>query len=112
MAATTDSPLSTVPPEDKRLPEPSSAPTGGAPATLLSAADPLAHPYAVDSGAALAAMSADADHGLAAAEAQRRLAIHGPNALAKAVPPSLLGLVARQFQSPLVALLLVGAVVS
>jgi Ca2+-transporting ATPase len=50
--------------------------------------------------------------GLAEAEAARRLADAGPNALPEQAPPGLATLLARQFRDPLVALLLVAAVVS
>jgi Ca2+-transporting ATPase len=44
--------------------------------------------------------------GLSSAEARRRLAKHGPNAIAEAAPPPLWRRTVRQFQSPLIYILL------
>ncbi|MBW0172890.1 MAG: HAD-IC family P-type ATPase [Vulcanococcus sp.] len=50
--------------------------------------------------------------GLTGAEAERRLAVDGPNRLPQASVPSLAALLLRQFASPLIAVLLVAALLS
>ncbi len=55
---------------------------------------------------------ASAAHGLSSNEAQERLESIGPNALPEKPPSSLLWLFLRQFQSPLIYLLLAAAVVA
>src|SRR5207248_5758980 len=62
--------------------------------------------------AVAAALRVDPARGLTAAEAARRLAHFGPNALPAAPPPGLGALVLRQFQSPLVLALAIAAAVS
>jgi Ca2+-transporting ATPase len=57
----------------------------------------------------LAALGSDAASGLAPAEAERRLARSGPNALPERRRRSMLAVFLRQFQSPLIYLLLVAA---
>ncbi len=52
------------------------------------------------------------DRGLTAAEAAARLARHGPNTLPSRPPPSPAQITLRQFQSPLIYILLIAAVVS
>ncbi len=54
----------------------------------------------------------DLRHGLSAAEAARRLAAHGPNALPEAAPRSLAAVFFGQLKSPLVALLIGAAAIA
>ena len=79
------------------MPEPSPAPGAARPWHAIDAAD------------AVRALATDPVAGLAADEAARRLAAHGPNALPQAPEPPAWRRVARQFASPLVALLGVAA---
>ena len=68
--------------------------------------------HTLSSDAALRALDVDAARGLTAAEAARRLASCGPNALPEAPPrPPWLGFL-RQFRSPLIYLLLAAAVLA
>jgi Mg2+-importing ATPase len=67
--------------------------------------------WSVDADALLASLDATPD-GLDTAEAARRLARHGPNRIEAAPALGALRLLARQFDSPLVLILLVGATVS
>jgi Mg2+-importing ATPase len=67
--------------------------------------------WSVDADALLASLDAT-PAGLDAAQAARRLASHGPNRVDEAPALGTLRLLARQFDSPLVLILLVGAVVS
>ena len=67
--------------------------------------------WSVDARALLDALDASPG-GLDAAEAARRLAAHGPNRVDDAPALGALRLLARQFDSPLVLILLVGALVS
>jgi len=75
------------------------------------------HPTAEDAywsrepAAVLHELAADA-RGLSAAEAARRLAQHGPNAVEAASDVAALRLLLRQFANPLVAILVFGAAVS
>ena len=62
--------------------------------------------------AAVAAALGSGPDGLAGPEATRRLARHGPNAVADEAPLAPLRLLLRQFASPLVLILVVGALVS
>jgi Ca2+-transporting ATPase len=55
---------------------------------------------------------ATGERGLSQAEAAKRLARYGPNALREAPPPSNLLILLHQFQSPLIAILVVAAVVT
>jgi Mg2+-importing ATPase len=64
-----------------------------------------------DEGVLLAALAAGRA-GLTGDEAARRLAVHGPNRVVDAPERGALRLLARQFSSPLVLILLVGAAVS
>jgi len=61
---------------------------------------------------ALALLQTDAASGLTQAEAQRRLAQEGPNALPEAPPRPLWHTFARQFKSPLIYILFVAAVLA
>ncbi len=81
-------------------------------AAAADAAEPLRAPHAWSAAAVAAALGADVAHGLTWQEAQQRLARAGPNALALTPPPSLARLLIRQFQSPLIVLLLVAAAVA
>lgn len=74
--------------------------------TQVAAAAPTAW-HALAPGAVLARLSADGERGLAAAEAARRLAQQGPNALPEPEPRSRLRMFAEQFRSLLVAVLAV-----
>jgi magnesium-transporting ATPase (P-type) len=57
-------------------------------------------------------LASDLEHGLSAPEAARRLAEHGPNRLPQRTRPPYVALLARQFVSPLVLLLIAAAAVS
>lgn len=61
--------------------------------------------HALEPEAAIAELASRADHGLAASEAAARLQKHGPNVLKRARGPSLLALVCRQINNPIVYLL-------
>ncbi len=52
------------------------------------------------------------ENGLSGREAARRLRLHGPNTVGESGEPGALSLLLRQFQSPLVLILLFGAVIS
>jgi hypothetical protein len=67
--------------------------------------------WSVDADVLFASLAATPD-GLEEAEAARRLARHGPNRIEDAPALGALRLLARQFDSPLVLILLVGATVS
>ncbi|HSN15164.1 MAG TPA: HAD-IC family P-type ATPase [Anaeromyxobacteraceae bacterium] len=67
--------------------------------------------HALDGAQALAALDATPG-GLTGAEAARRLARHGPNALPEGKRSSLLAVFARQFASPLIYLLVVAAIIA
>jgi len=71
-------------------------------------ADTRADWHASESSVALRALNTEAA-GLAQAEAERRLKLHGPNRLADADPPSLLARVVRQFNNMLLIVLMVAA---
>ncbi len=60
---------------------------------------------------ALAALGSRAE-GLAAAEAEARLRLHGPNQLPRQPPPSILTILLRQFRSPLIYILAAAAVLA
>ena len=77
--------------------------------TMTSDSAPSPAWHALDVDAVLTATASDALAGLTADEAARRLARHGPNALPEAPPRPRWLLFARQFRSPLVALLAVAA---
>jgi magnesium-transporting ATPase (P-type) len=68
--------------------------------------------HALSADEALQALGADADAGLDASEAARRLAANGPNALPEAVPRSAWRGFVLQFRSPLVYLLGVAAILA
>jgi len=65
--------------------------------------------HALEADAVVAALESDRRDGLAGAEAARRLATSGRNALPETPPRSLLAVLAGQFRSPLIYLLLVAA---
>jgi Ca2+-transporting ATPase len=65
--------------------------------------------HALDVEQAVERLGSDADRGLPAAEAARRLQRHGPNALREAPRRPWWALVARQFRSPLIYILFVAA---
>ena len=69
-------------------------------------------PYAVAAADVAAALGSDPEHGLGVAEAEVRLARHGPNAPERVQRPSPLRIAGRQLLDPLVALLLGAAAVS
>ena len=71
-----------------------------------------ADPHAAPVAAALAAFDVDPAHGLTDEEAQRRLALVGPNALKSKKRVSLLRVLLEQFISPVVTLLGLAAAVS
>jgi magnesium-transporting ATPase (P-type) len=73
---------------------------------------PLSAPHARSLAEVSAALGSDPNLGLGADEARSRLAQFGPNALPEAPRGSLLWVFLRQFQSPLVYLLLVAAAVA
>ncbi|MCB8839894.1 HAD-IC family P-type ATPase [Aurantimonas sp. VKM B-3413] len=82
---------------------------GAASATSEPSADDRWH--ALDRDAALARLQTSAA-GLSDGEAERRLAVHGPNALPQPRSRSLLSIVLGQLMSPLIYLLLAAAIVS
>jgi Ca2+-transporting ATPase len=63
-------------------------------------------------GAEVEAWLGTSAHGLEAREVEARLARHGPNALEDAPPPSALGILVHQFQSPLIYILLLATAVT
>jgi magnesium-transporting ATPase (P-type) len=67
--------------------------------------------HALEPAQAMEALGTGAD-GLPAAEAARRLATHGANALPEPVPPSLARVFLRQFASPLIYLLAAAAAIA
>jgi P-type Ca2+ transporter type 2C len=71
-----------------------------------------ASPHAVGAEDALRGLGTDPDAGLSDSEAELRLARSGPNRLAQAARPPYGRIAARQFADPLVALLVVAALVS
>ncbi|WP_106814832.1 cation-translocating P-type ATPase [Microbacterium timonense] len=68
--------------------------------------------FAQDPDQVLAAAGSDRDRGLTAAEAQRRLAEHGPNAIAAEPPPSVWQVSLRQLADPMNVMLVAVAVIS
>jgi magnesium-transporting ATPase (P-type) len=82
--------------------------SGGA---VIPAAEEVAW-HALPAAGALLRAGGDAARGLDPAEAARRLAAAGPNALPGPVRASALAVLLRQFRSPLIYLLLVAAAVS
>jgi len=68
--------------------------------------------YALHAEEAVAAVESDADRGLSAEEARRRLERFGPNALAEPKRRSLLSVFLGQLKSPLIYLLFVAAVIA
>jgi P-type Ca2+ transporter type 2C len=68
--------------------------------------------HASEPAAVAHALGSDAEHGLAGAEAARRLAAAGPNVLPSRTRPRYALIAARQLADPLVALLLAAAAVS
>ncbi len=79
----------------------------------ISALDTASTPWhALEVGDVLRAVDTDTREGLSGAEAQRRRAEHGPNALPEAPLRPLWRTFARQFKSPLIYILLVAAVLA
>ncbi len=72
---------------------------------------PDATPWAMTPAGALAAFATD-ENGLDEVEARARLGRYGPNRLADEGGPGRLGLVIKQFQSPLIYILVIAALVS
>ena len=68
--------------------------------------------HALQAAQALAALQVEATTGLTQAEAQRRLAQHGPNALPEPPPRPAWRTFVRQFKSPLIYILFVAAVLA
>ncbi|MBP2649106.1 MAG: family hydrolase, partial [Gemmatimonadetes bacterium] len=68
--------------------------------------------HALEPGEALHSLGSDCDRGLEESEVQRRLAVHGPNALPEAPPRPWWRTFIRQFQSPLIYILFVAAVLA
>jgi len=80
---------------------------GGEPETALSGS-----PHSLPWQDVVAELASDAERGLDAAEAQRRLELVGPNVLREEPPPGLATMVVRQFNDFLIWLLLAAAVVA
>jgi P-type Mg2+ transporter len=72
---------------------------------------PTAEPWAMPGTQVLAALGSSTD-GLSTDEAARRLVRHGPNLLAQSTAPGAWRLAVRQFQSPLVLILVAGALIA
>jgi magnesium-transporting ATPase (P-type) len=89
---------------------------GGAEGTavLAAAATQLDHlqPHSVTAAEVLQFYSVTEESGLAAGEAEARLARYGPNSLTEAARQGLLSMIAEQFEDRLVQILLVVAVLS
>ena len=68
--------------------------------------------HALEPGEALHSLGSNCDRGLEESEVQRRLAVHGPNALPEAPPRPWWRTFIRQFQSPLIYILFVAAVLA
>src|SRR6516164_8581334 len=68
--------------------------------------------FALDTAAALENLAVDADQGLDADEAQRRLASYGPNQLTTEPPPSLWSVALGQLSNPMNIMLAIVAVAS
>lgn len=81
----------------------SPAAAAGAPA---AAHDPLSAPHAEAPGQVLVALGVDPQSGLSANEAAQRLTRHGPNTLRQRARASVVALLASQFNSPVVYLLM------
>ena len=75
------------------------------PGSLSHTAPPRAW-HALTPEGALASLASHAERGLTASEARTRLARHGPNVLQRNQGPSVLTLLWRQINSPIVYLLL------
>ncbi|MGA0610758.1 magnesium-translocating P-type ATPase [Caldimonas sp. KR1-144] len=69
-------------------------------------------PWSLPPQALAEALRSSVSVGLSRSEARRRLRAHGPNALRTVAEPSRWRLLARQFGSPLVLILLIGAAIS
>jgi len=69
-------------------------------------------PHSMTSAEVVAAFATDDRDGLSDAEAERRLATHGPNELRETPATSPLALLLDQFRSPVIVVLLVAAVVT
>ena len=81
-----------------------------APATSDEASPPAWHALSPDEVATR--LSTDPEDGLAAAEAERRLAYHGPNELEEAPPARWHVVLGRQFSNALILVLLLAAAIS
>lgn len=68
--------------------------------------------YTQDPDAVIAAVATDRERGLTAAEAAKRLAEHGPNAIAAEKPPSVLQVALRQLADPMNVMLVGVAIIS
>lgn len=68
--------------------------------------------HGMDVEAVVAALDTDVTGGLTSGEAERRLADHGPNELAREEPRSVVGMLVSQFTSPLIAILVVALIVT
>jgi P-type Ca2+ transporter type 2C len=68
--------------------------------------------YLLDAAAAAARLDVDADHGLDAPEAARRLAEHGPNQLPVEPPPSLWAVARGQLSNPMNIMLIIVSIAS
>ncbi|HYP72956.1 MAG TPA: cation-transporting P-type ATPase, partial [Microbacterium sp.] len=68
--------------------------------------------FAQDADAVVAAAATDRDAGLTGAEAERRLAEHGPNAIASEPPPSVWQVALRQLADPMNVMLVAVAIIS
>ena len=86
--------------------------TGVGPAVESSTARAGACPHALSPAEIVTALGTDAERGLSVREAAARLAAHGPNRLREAARPPYAAIALRQVADPLVALLVIAAVVS
>ena len=75
------------------------------------AGDPSPAWHALEAGA-VEVLLHSSSHGLSAAEVEARLAHHGPNQLEEEPPPPLLVVLARQFRSPLIYILVAATAVT
>ncbi len=97
-----------MPPQTTDAPAPPASHRTSAPARSAQAID--WHALGIDD--TLQRCGTDPQQGLSDTEAARRLADHGPNALPEAPPRPLWRTFARQFQSPLIYILFVAAVLA
>jgi Ca2+-transporting ATPase len=80
--------------------------------STIEQASPSQAWYALDAAAAASALSVDTDQGLAADEAQRRLATYGPNQLTTEPPPSLWSVALGQLSNPMNIMLIIVSIAS